>query len=121
MGKRSKTALGALLLVLSFAGMAESFLGVQQSSLRGGRELVKVGQQAFRLIEKCGKPEYRQVVAVSRSTDATAVRSNRRRVGAVDTVELVTEQWVYKPGRGRLTRVLTVTGGVLTDIRLHGR
>lgn len=112
--------LGLALAAGEPAGAAE-FLGVQQSSLRCGREVVTVGQQAFNLIEKCGRPDYREVVALTRLTDATSVRRGDRRLVARDSADLITEQWVYKPGRGRLTRVLTVTGGVLTDIRLHDR
>ncbi|MEM1092831.1 MAG: DUF2845 domain-containing protein [Pseudomonadota bacterium] len=97
------------------------FLGVQQNSMRCGRDIVRVGQQAFQLIEKCGQPAYRDVVALTRLTDVAAVTRGDRLLAARDSSDLVTEQWVYKPGRGRLTRVLTVTGGVLTDIRLHER
>ncbi|MEM9532698.1 MAG: DUF2845 domain-containing protein [Pseudomonadota bacterium] len=96
-------------------------LGVQQSSIRCGRELVTVGQRSFHLLDKCGDPDHRQVVAVSRLSDGTAVRQGRRVLRARDDVSLVTEEWVYRPGRGRLTRVLTVTGGVVTDIRLFDR
>ncbi len=110
-----------LLVLGSSCADANSFLGVQQSSLRCGRDVVTVGQQAFMLVDKCGRPDFRQVIAYTRQTDATAVRAGGRRLAARDSVDLVTEQWVYKPGRGRFTRVLTVTGGVLTDIRLHHR
>lgn len=110
-----------LLLLVSLPVAATEFLGVQQSSVRCGRQLVTVGQRAFSLIDKCGQPDFREVVAFTRLTDATSVRRGARRLAARDSIDLVVEQWVYKPGRGRLTRVLTVTGGVLTDIRLHGR
>ncbi len=111
----------AAALVPALPVAATNFLGVQQDSMRCGRDIVRVGQQAFRLIEKCGQPAYREVVALSRLTDVAAIRRGDRLLAARDSSDLVTEQWVYKLGRGRLTRVLTVTGGVLTDIRLHDR
>ncbi len=112
---------GVGLALVSATCLAGPFSGVQQSSVRCGKQLVKIGQLAFQLIDKCGEPQYRQVVAYSRLTDTTNVRAGNRRLGARDSVDLVTEQWIYRPGRGRFTRIMTLTGGVLTDIRLADR
>ena len=116
---------GYLLVFMAALGLSpETFgldFGVQQNSIRCGRELVSVGQRSYQLLDKCGDPDHRQVIGVSRLADATAVRQGRRVLAARDEVSLETEEWVYRPGRGRLTRVLTLTGGVVTDIRLFER
>ena len=109
-------------LALALAGVlsAAEGPGVAQGSIRCGRDLVSVGAQAFILLDKCGEPDFRQLVGISQSTDL--VRAGEAQVVvAADRVELVTEEWVYRLGKGRLARILTITGGVVTDIRLSQR
>ncbi|MFK7956725.1 MAG: DUF2845 domain-containing protein [Lysobacterales bacterium] len=115
------SSLGLALSLAALSCVANPFSDVRQSSVRCGKQLVKVGQRAFQLIDKCGEPLYREVVAYSRQTDTTNIRAGGRQLAARDSVDLVTEQWIYKPGRGRFTRIMTVTGGILTDIRLADR
>ena len=96
----------ALLLPATVALGAPS-LDPEAGSMRCGRSLVEVGDEAFVLLDKCGDPDFRQVVAIGTYSDATRTRSGNRQFRAEDRATLVTEEWVYRQGRGRLAKVLT--------------
>ncbi len=119
-GRINGLILVAALAVAAPAG-AGSSPGVQLDSMRCGRHVVEIGDQSYHLVDKCGHPDFRQVVSVNTLADERSVRGGDRRIRFHDAVTVVTESWVYRHGRGRIPRVLTITGGVLTDIRLAGR
>ena len=128
---RSEIGLGGCLQLraaffLAFALASSQALGndargYHQASIRCNGDLITVGAEAFVLLDKCGEPDFRQLVGVSRLQDVAQAGNDSLTVAAVDSVTMITEQWVYRLGRGRLARVLTVTGGVITDIRLADR
>lgn len=115
----------AILLLAALAACGIVFAspgpGVQLDTFRCGRHVIEVGVDSFVLLDKCGDPDYRQVVSVNRFGDEEIARAGNRALRFRDTVTVVTEAWVYKQGRGRIPKVLTVSGGVLTDIRLSQR
>ena len=108
-------------IVLCTSAYASHRWGVQVGSMRCGRNLVLVGDDAYLLLERCGDPDYRNTVSLIRLSDQLSGFGQNTIQTIEDSTVLVTEEWVYKQGRGRLTRILTVTGGVLTDIRLAKR
>ena len=95
--------------------------GVQLDTMRCGRHVIEVGDQWFLLLDKCGDPDFRQVISVDMLSDVVRARERERALTYKDSVTLITEAWVYKQGRGRISKVLTVSGGILTDIRLATR
>ena len=95
--------------------------GVQLETMRCGRHVIVVGDQSFLLLDKCGDPDFRQVISVATFSDVARARERNRALIYEDSVTVITEAWVYKQGRGRISRVLTVSGGILTDIRLATR
>jgi hypothetical protein len=113
------------LLLAMMAGprlaVADQRFGPQVDTIRCGRELVKVGDDSFQVLDKCGDPDFRQVVQINKFSDSIGASEGDLARTLEDSAYLVTEQWVYKQGRGRLIKVLTITGGVLTDIRLSER
>ncbi|MDJ0654350.1 MAG: DUF2845 domain-containing protein [Xanthomonadales bacterium] len=111
----------ALGMLLPLAAVGAPSLDPEAGSMRCGRSLVEVGDEAFVLLDKCGDPDFRQVVAIGTYSDATRTRAGKRQFRAEDRATLVTEEWVYRQGRGRLAKILTVTGGVLTSIRVSDR
>ena len=100
---------------------ADHHFGPQVDTIRCGRNLVKVGDDSFRLLDKCGDPDFRQVVQINKLSDSIGASEGDLTRTLEDSAYLVTGQWVYKQGRGRLIKVLTISGGVLTDIRLSER
>lgn len=120
----ARCARAAVLLAFTLAtsqAMGNDARGYHQASIRCNGDLITVGAEAFVLLDKCGEPDFRQLVGVSRLQDVAQAGNDSLTVAAVDSVTMITEQWVYRLGRGRLARVLTVTGGVITDIRLADR
>ncbi|MDX1569963.1 MAG: DUF2845 domain-containing protein [Xanthomonadales bacterium] len=113
--------LTALLWILPPAAVGSDHYGVQVESIRCGRLVVEIGDRSDQLLEACGDPDYREVVELRRSSVKviTPEGGTRLELGIGD-LQLV-EHWVYKQRSGRLTRVLTVVGGILTDIRLAER
>jgi hypothetical protein len=95
--------------------------GVQLKSMRCGRSLVTVGDDAYLLLDRCGDPDYRNTVRLIKLSDQLSGLNGDIIQSVEDSTFLVSEEWVYKRGRGRLTRILTVTGGILADIRLSRR
>jgi hypothetical protein len=118
-----RATLPSLLLLLLFAPatFANPRDGVQLDTVRCGREVVQVGDRGWQILEACGEPDYRDVVELRQDTleveSADGDGSVELGVGLVRRVE----EWVYLPSSGRLTRVMTVVGGTLTDIRIAGR
>lgn len=117
---RVATLLMVGILVWTSASASHGW-GVQVSNMRCGRNLVTVGDHAFHLLDQCGDPDYRSTVGVLELSDRVSGLDGYIIQTLEDRTVLVTEEWVYKPGHGRMTRILTVTGGVLTDIRVAGR
>ena len=95
--------------------------GVQLESMRCGRSLVTVGDNAYLLLDRCGDPDYRNTVRLIKLSDQLSGLNGEIIQAVEDSAFLVSEEWVYKQGRGRLTRILTVTGGILAEIRLSRR
>ena len=115
-------ALAALITAsLPAPAWADHRPGPQVDSMRCGRKLVQVGDEAFQLIEQCGQPDFRQVVQINRFSDVARGGDPRFERAFEASAYVVTEEWVYKQGPGRLVKILTVTGGRLTDIRLSER
>jgi len=121
MQRSGSILLAGLVTWAAAAPAGPSGFGPQVDSMRCGRELVTVGDEAFQLLEKCGDPEYRQVVQLNRLRDAARSSNGGFEWIIDDSAYRVTEEWVYKQGPGRLIKILTVTGGILTDIRLSER
>ena len=95
--------------------------GVQIETMRCGRSLVSVGDHAYLLLDRCGDPDYRNTVSLIKLSAQLSGFDSHVVQPIENSAFLVTEEWVYKQGRGRLTKIITVTGGVLTDIRLSRR
>ena len=109
---------GMLLWSSAIAGHA---WGVQIASMRCGRSLITVGDHAYTLLDLCGDPDYRSTVGLIEYSDRLSGCDDHIIHSVSERAVVVTEEWVYKQGRGRLTKILTVTGGVLTDIRIARR
>lgn len=89
--------------------------------MRCAGQIIEIGDRSYRLVDVCGEPDYREVVELRRSkVEVVRPEGGARLELGIGDLQLV-EHWVYKPGFGRLTRVLTVVGGVLTDIRIAER
>lgn len=84
--------LAATCLALGFAGVATPIEG----SFRCDSHLVRIGDDKLTVLQKCGEPVLREVVS-----------------GAL---ERPVEQWFYKRGVRRFTRILTFEGTRLTRI-----
>ena len=100
---------------------AAHYDGVQVDSIRCSGQVVSVGDHSWELLEACGDPDYREVVEYRRETVEVRGPEGIQRFELGIGSLVVVESWVYRPGPGRLTRLLTVTAGVLTDIRVTGR
>ena len=72
-------------------------------------------------LERCGDPDFRNTVSLVKLTNRLSGFDRNIVQTFEGSTVLLTEEWVYKQGRGRLTKILTVTGGILTDIRLASR
>lgn len=108
-------------LLVGTSTQASHSWGVQIGSMRCGRNLVTVGDEGYLLLDRCGEPDYRNTVSLVKLSDQLGgFDSNVFRSIELSAYQ-VTEEWVYKQGPGRLTKILTVTGGVLTDIRVARR
>lgn len=108
-------------LFASDAAVAFGYVdGVQVENVRCSGSVISVGDLSYRLIERCGDPDYRETVEIRREAievhQPDGQGSVELEIGALETVE----RWIYRDS-GRLTRVLTVRGGVLVDIRLAER
>lgn len=69
---------------------------VQAENMRCGTALVVPGDSKLRVLDKCGEPDFRETVS----------GANERRV----------EQWFYRSGTQRFTRVVTFRGTRIEDI-----
>jgi len=94
---------------------------LRMKTMRCGNSLIEIGIEAYYLLEKCGEPEYRYVTSIDRDSIELEDRINGGSVELETESARVVETWVYKFRRGRLTRILTVSGGILTDIRVSDR
>lgn len=119
-GRFSTSRLFVLLLVCPAAVLADS-LGTQVSSIRCDSMVISVGDPSYRLIDSCGEPDFRQLISVRELADRVSIGERPVRLDLQDREQVITEQWVYKPGRGRLIREIYITGGTVTRIELAQR
>ena len=94
--------------------------GIQIENFRCDGRVLHVGDHNYQILEACGDPDFRETIEIRRESVEVRGPDNEQRfeleIGDLQTVE----RWVYRDD-GRLTRVLTVSGGVVTDIRLRDR
>ena len=94
--------------------------GIQIENFRCDGRVLTVGDYNYQVIEACGDPDFRETVEIRRESVEVRGPDNEQRfeleIGDLQKVE----RWVYRES-GRLTRVLTVRGGIVTDIRLRDR
>lgn len=83
----SLTALTSLFLLLAAPSWARS--------IRCGNELVRVGDPTIELLQTCGEPDLRELL----KTDG-----------------LIVEKWTYNCGSLRFMRIITLKGGLFTEL-----
>ncbi len=109
------------LIVVLFGTLFAATNTTSVANIRCDRTIISVGDPSYRLIDHCGEPEYRQLVAIEELRDRRRVGQRGDSVIFEDARQVVTEHWIYKQGRGRLIRQITVTGGYVTLIELAER
>lgn len=92
---RTYLAATALLALLA------SSTALHAGNMRCGTALVVPGDSKLRVLDKCGEPDFRETVS----------GANERRV----------EQWYYRSGTQRFTRVVTFRGTRIEDIEILTR
>ncbi|MEM9304896.1 MAG: DUF2845 domain-containing protein [Pseudomonadota bacterium] len=109
------------ILLLPWCAWADLDDGVQLDTVRCGRQVIQVGDRSWEILEACGEPDYREVIELRQDRLELEQPDGAGTVEVgVGTVRKV-EEWVYLPSSGRLTRIMTLVSGTLTDIRLTGR
>ncbi|MBD8573613.1 DUF2845 domain-containing protein [Pseudomonas syringae] len=91
----------ALLITLAGAGIGPA----QASTMRCNSHLISVGDHAFEVQKKCGRPASQATLGSRKSYDSTYRRSEQ--------VEI--EEWIYGPDHG-MYRYLRFEGGRLVRI-----
>ena len=115
------TTVAALAISAMASAAVAASINTQMRSLRCSGEVVMVGDSAFALREKCGVPDWSEVVGVLedelRLVDGEFPVWLERAGRQVRRVE----RWYYRGGAGRLSRRITIVGGELTNIEITGR
>ncbi len=87
-----------LLLAVRIAPASET---AAASSMRCGNRLVLPGDSKYRVLQRCGEPEYRERIS--------------------GYLERPMEQWFYYRGPQHFSRILTFDGNTLVRIELQRR
>ena len=72
-------------------------------SYRWGRKLVQVGDSAYSVLKKCGRPAYREQVSVG-----------------IDGMGKSVEKLTYDPGYRKMPHTITIRDGKVTRIKNDG-
>lgn len=90
-------------------------------SVRCQGEVVMVGDSSYSLHEKCGEPDWSEVVGVQERQLRLVERDFPFFIEEAGRQALQVEYWYYRGGAGRLNRKMTIVGGELTQIEITGR
>lgn len=91
--------------------------GHVSANLRCGNYLVQLGDDFTRVQDICGQP-YASYPLGTKYLSANRQIHDLNKVANLEHVQtVITDMWVYKPGQGKLSRLLYFENGILVRIK----